>query len=106
MTEAIGVPEEVRSRVEATVRSVVDDAMVLAYALGVSADPNALARRIGADAVLEVFRSAQVEEVAQVASHLRSAFRDDEKRRELEAVRGEAGPELRVFVALWAAPEA
>jgi hypothetical protein len=99
------IPADALARVEATARDLADDPMVRGFALAVASDPVAASRALGADAVVEVFRTDDAAEAAGVLAALEGTFGAHAKRRVVDPIPQTPGMR-RVFLALWAAPEA
>lgn len=90
-------------RIAATVREVVDTPELARFGIGRSENPTAACRTIGADAVIEVFRTGSPEEAGNVELDLARRFATDPKWRDVGDPMGSEG--TRVFVALWAIDE-
>ena len=113
MSNEPSVPEEVLARIVATVAGLADTPEVESFLLGTSREPARESAGLGADAVVDVFRSERASEVDAVIEALRASFAAHRKARQLsvEAPAGEAPPTLtegsvhHVYVALWAIPD-
>lgn len=112
MLEEPSVPEEVVERVVATVAELAETPEVQSFLLGTSREPARESAGLGADAVVDVFRSDEPAEVEAIHRALRARFDEHPKARHLsvdaavEAPSTLASSALRhVYVALWAIPD-
>lgn len=100
------IPEEVASRVAETARELADTPEVESFLLGLATESVRESAGLGADAVVDVFRTDDEEEAREVLSHLERELAAHPKRRTLHVDAGTAplGGLVRVYVALWASP--
>ncbi|HJL18023.1 MAG TPA: hypothetical protein RMH99_20335 [Sandaracinaceae bacterium LLY-WYZ-13_1] len=102
------VPEEVLERVAATVAELVDTPELARFTLASGRAPAEEAAGLGADAVVDVFRTDDPDEALEIerALHLRFATHDKAR---LDAIAAAPSAPVRgtvhVFVALWAVPD-
>lgn len=96
----MALPPDVLERIAATVAELADTPEVDRVVIASAADPAAESRSLGADAVVDVFRSDDAEEVGEVLASLRDRFFDHPKaaRLTIDITR----PSAHVYVALWA----
>jgi len=94
------IPEDVLERITATVLELVETPEVERFLLASAVDPANESAALGADAVVDVFRSDDAEEVAAVFEHLRDRFESHGKAQALSI--DTSRPAAHVYVALWA----
>lgn len=101
------VPAEVLERVAATVREVIDTPHLARFSIARGAAPAARAADLGADAVVDVFRTEDPDEALEVERRLHVRFATHEKARidPIEAHPEDAPGLTHVFLALWATPD-
>ena len=94
------------SRIVATFDEVLATPEVASFAVGTAASPRARADALGADAVVELYRSACPAELFEVEDRLRHHAGSDPRSAEHARAASDAGASETVgvvFVALWAA---
>jgi len=99
----MALPPDVLERIAATVAELADTAEVDGMLIASAPDPTTESKALRADAVVDVFRSDDPEEIAEVLGFLRERFAKHPKARRLsvEITR----PVGHVYVALWAIPD-
>lgn len=99
----MSLPPNVLERIAATVRDLTDTPEVRSFVLSGSLTPAQESRGLGADAVVDLFRSEEPVEVAQVLAFVRERFAEHPKARTMSVDR--VAGATHVYVALWAVPE-
>jgi len=96
----MALPPDVLERIAATVAELADTPQVERMVIASAPDPAAESRDLQADAVVDVFRSDDAEEVGEVLEFLRGRFAEHPKARRfgVDITR----PSGHVYVALWA----
>lgn len=101
------VPQDVLERVAATVAELIATPELARFAIGRGARPAAESADLGADAVVDVFRTDDPDEALEVERRLLTRFATHPKARidPLDAHRRSENGLVHVYVALWAAPD-
>lgn len=105
---AVPIPDEVLGRIAATALELADTPELDTFLLGVAADSVRESAALGADAVVDVFRTDDPEEAREVLTHLEATLEAHPRRRTLRIDNAPLPPSagsggtLRVYVALWA----
>jgi len=99
----VEIPADVLERIAATVREVIETPELARFGIGRSAQPTQRGHDLGADAVIEIFRTDSPEEAGEVELHLAQRFAREAKWKDLGEPLGGEG--TRVYVALWAADD-
>ena len=98
----MAIPPDVLERIAATVAELADTPEVERLVIASAADPAGESRSLQADAVVDVFRSDDAEEVGEVLTFLRQRFAEHPKAGRFAVDRTRASGH--VYVALWAVP--